>query len=148
MVWHEFHESCYSVTLIVLVISHQRWKQTRNRVCFHLWCELTLALWCHSIVWSFFHEIKCNGMTSFMEFVLCVVRKGESGREREPNSLGAIHTPFKLKPSCLYPLQPHCTYLKAVKASLAASMWRRELAHMSMTILYQGICQTSLLMEW
>ena len=27
----------------------------RNHVCFHLWCEVTLALWCHSIVWSFFH---------------------------------------------------------------------------------------------
>ena len=53
---HEFHETCHSVTFIVLVNSHQRWKQTRNRVCFHLWCELTLALWCHSIVWSlFFH---------------------------------------------------------------------------------------------
>ena len=36
------------------VNSHQRWKQTRFRVCFHLWCELTLALWCHSIVWSLF----------------------------------------------------------------------------------------------
>ena len=23
------------------VNSHQRWKQTRFRVCFHLWCELT-----------------------------------------------------------------------------------------------------------
>ena len=34
--------------------SHQRWKQMRNRVCFHFWCELTLALWCHSIVWSLF----------------------------------------------------------------------------------------------
>ena len=42
----------FSSTLlrVVLVNSHQRWKQTRNRVCFHLWCELTLALWCHSIV--------------------------------------------------------------------------------------------------
>ena len=50
--WHEFHEACHSVTFYVLVNSHQRWKQTRNRVCFHLWCELTLALWCHSIVWS------------------------------------------------------------------------------------------------
>ena len=49
---HEFHETCHSVTFIVVVNSHQRWKQTRNRVCFHLWCELTLALWCHSIVWS------------------------------------------------------------------------------------------------
>ena len=28
--------------------------QTRNRVCFHLWCELTLVLWCHSIVWGLF----------------------------------------------------------------------------------------------
>ena len=46
--------TCHSVTLIVLVDSHQRWKQTRNCVCFHLWCELTLALWCHSIVWSIF----------------------------------------------------------------------------------------------
>ena len=51
---HEFHGTCHSVTFIVLVNSHQRWKQTRNRVCFHLWCELTLALWCHSIVWSIF----------------------------------------------------------------------------------------------
>ena len=51
---HEFHESCHSVTFIVMVNSHQRWKQMRKRVCFHLWCELTLALWCHSIVWSLF----------------------------------------------------------------------------------------------
>ena len=42
--YHEFHESCHSFTFIVLVNSHQRWKQTRNRVCFHHWCELTLAL--------------------------------------------------------------------------------------------------------
>ena len=54
MPYHEFHETCRSVTFIVVVNSHQRWKQTRNRVCFHLWCELTLALWCHSIVWSLF----------------------------------------------------------------------------------------------
>ena len=67
---HEFHETCQSVIFIVLVNSHQRWKQTRNRVCFHLWCELTLALWSHSIVGVFFHKIKCNGMTSFMEFIL------------------------------------------------------------------------------
>ena len=40
------------------VNSHQRWKQTRNRVCFHPWCELTLALWCHSIVWSPFSWYK------------------------------------------------------------------------------------------
>ena len=26
------------------VNSHQRWKQTRNRVCFHLWCELTSTM--------------------------------------------------------------------------------------------------------
>ena len=41
--YHGFHETCHYVTFIVLVNSHQRWKQTRNRVCFHLWCELTLA---------------------------------------------------------------------------------------------------------
>ena len=51
---HEFHETRHSVIFIVLVNSHQRWKQTRFHVCFHLWCELTLALWCHSIVWSLF----------------------------------------------------------------------------------------------
>ena len=60
--------------LIVLVNSHQRWKQTRSGVCFHLWCELTLTLWCPSIVWSLFSEIKCNGMTSFMEFMKCVLQ--------------------------------------------------------------------------
>ena len=26
------------------VNSHQRWKQTRFRVCFHLWCELTSTI--------------------------------------------------------------------------------------------------------
>ena len=26
------------------VNSHQRWKQTRFRVCFHLWCELTSTM--------------------------------------------------------------------------------------------------------
>ena len=47
--YHEFHETCHSITFIVLVNSHQRWKQMRNCVCFHLRYELTLA-WCHSIV--------------------------------------------------------------------------------------------------
>ena len=45
---NEFHETCHFVTFIVLVNSHHRWKQTRNR----LWCELTLALRCHRIIWS------------------------------------------------------------------------------------------------
>ena len=35
------HDTCHPVTFIVMVNSHQRWKQTRNRVCFHLWYELT-----------------------------------------------------------------------------------------------------------
>ena len=34
MLWH----------LNARVNSHQRWKQTRFRVCFHLWCELTSTL--------------------------------------------------------------------------------------------------------
>ena len=29
----------------------------RNRICFHLWCELTLALWCHSIICSLFSSV-------------------------------------------------------------------------------------------
>ena len=65
---HEFHEIHHSVTLYYMkkrlqtmlwhhnarVNSQQRWKQTRFRVCFHLCCELTLALWCPSIVWHLF----------------------------------------------------------------------------------------------
>ena len=38
---HEFHETCHSVTLSLLVNSHQRREQTQNCICFHLWCELT-----------------------------------------------------------------------------------------------------------
>ena len=34
MLWH----------LNARVNSHQRWKQTRFRVCFHLWCELTSTM--------------------------------------------------------------------------------------------------------
>ena len=31
---HEFHETCHFVAFIVLVISHQRWKQTRTAFAF------------------------------------------------------------------------------------------------------------------
>ena len=55
---HEFRETCHSITFLinkkrlqtmlwhhyVRVNSHQRWKQTRFRVCFHLWCELTITM--------------------------------------------------------------------------------------------------------
>ena len=34
MLWHHYAR----------VNSHQRWKQTRFRVCFHLWCELTSTM--------------------------------------------------------------------------------------------------------
>ena len=63
---HEFHETSQTVT------SHRAGQFTpkMNRICFHPWCELTLAFWCHSIVWSLFHETKCNGMTIFMEFMI------------------------------------------------------------------------------
>ena len=54
MTYHEFHETCHSVTFIILVNLHQRWKHTRNCLCFHLWCELTLALWCQCRLKSFF----------------------------------------------------------------------------------------------
>ena len=36
---HEFHETCHSVTSHCTGLFTPRWKQTRNRVCFHLWCE-------------------------------------------------------------------------------------------------------------
>ena len=71
---YEFRETCHSVIFIVLVNSHQRWKQTRNRVCFHLWCELTIVNCRNHIWWNLlpvnirkgdFHEIKCDGRTSF-----------------------------------------------------------------------------------
>ena len=89
-----------------MVNSHQRWKQTQNRVCFHLWCELTLVNRpiifgkMHFLLISeieFFHEIKCNGITSFMEFMtmdLCPIkwecpplvrtRLGKPGRPTSP----------------------------------------------------------------
>ena len=67
----EFHETCHSVTFIVLVNSHQRWKQTRNRVCFLLWCELTLALWCHSIAWSLFSWNKMITSMLLFPFLHC-----------------------------------------------------------------------------
>ena len=48
---HEFHETCHETCLQTMlwhynarVNSHQRWKQTRFRVCFHLWCELTSTM--------------------------------------------------------------------------------------------------------
>ena len=60
--YHEFHETCHFVTFIVLVNSHQKWKQMRNRVCFHLWCELTSTMnvtkWqvsCNSCIGSTIH---------------------------------------------------------------------------------------------
>ena len=42
-----FHEKCLQTMLWhhnARVNSHQRWKQTRFRVCFHLWCELTSTM--------------------------------------------------------------------------------------------------------
>ena len=42
-----FHEKRLQMMLShhkTTVNSHQRWKQTRFRVCFHLWCELTSTI--------------------------------------------------------------------------------------------------------
>ena len=85
-------------SLLQLVNSHQRWKQTRNHVCFHLWGELTLALWCHSIVWSLF---SCNGMTSFMEF--------KHNEKFELNYTGVSH------------VQPVATMINLLTSSMATS---------------------------
>ena len=56
--FHEFHETCHSITFLfdkkrlqtmlwhhyARVNSHQRWKQTLFCVCYHLRCELTIAM--------------------------------------------------------------------------------------------------------
>ena len=57
---HALRRLLNSMKLVILLHSlywsiHTKDESKRgNRVCFHLWCELTLALWCHSIVWSLF----------------------------------------------------------------------------------------------
>ena len=54
----EFHETCHFSCILFHekrlqtmlwhhnagVNGHQRWKQTRLRICFHLWCELTSTM--------------------------------------------------------------------------------------------------------
>ena len=72
MLWHH----CARVN------SHQRWKQTWFRVCFHLWCELTPFnrpnhIWYNTLCtnirkWVFFYEIKRDAITSFMYLILRV----------------------------------------------------------------------------
>ena len=43
--------------------------------------ELTLGLWCHIISENeFFHELKCNRMTNFMEFVTHITLQKTSNR--------------------------------------------------------------------
>ena len=41
--WRLTEVNSQPIALIVLVNSHQRWKQTRNRVCFHLWCDYRVS---------------------------------------------------------------------------------------------------------
>ena len=81
---HEFHETCHSITFLfdkkrlqmvlwhhyARVNSHQRWKQTRFRVCFHLWCELTITM--NVTEW----QISYNSWKSFLgrkilDFKIC-----------------------------------------------------------------------------
>ena len=46
------------------VNSHQRGKQTRFRVCFHLWCELTSTMnvteW--QVSWNSWYENRCSAL--------------------------------------------------------------------------------------
>ena len=45
--WHFLHEKRLQTMLWhhnARVNSHQRWKQMRFRICFHLWCELTSTM--------------------------------------------------------------------------------------------------------
>ena len=76
----ESHETYHSVTFIVLVDLHQRWKQTRNRVCFNLWCELTLALWCHSIVTELWVSWSSCSILSCLIYNMSVIFQWEISR--------------------------------------------------------------------
>ena len=50
MLWHHYAR----------VNSHQRWKQTRFRVCFQLWCELTITM--NAMEW----QVSWNSWKSFL----------------------------------------------------------------------------------
>ena len=64
--YHEFHETCHFITFYFLKKKDSKRccdttmpesihnKDESKRGCASLWCELTVALWCHSIVWSLF----------------------------------------------------------------------------------------------
>ena len=104
---HEFLETCHSVTfyfmkkrlqtmtwhLNVRVNSHQRWKQTRFRVCFHLWCELTSTMnvteW--QVSWNW-----CYGSpgplpsTSILGLVACLSNLSLTGPSRLFGQVKAI----------------------------------------------------------
>ena len=56
---HEFQLQTMLWHLNARVNSHQRWKQTRFRVCFHLWCELTSTI--NATEW----QVSWNSCTAF-----------------------------------------------------------------------------------
>ena len=57
------------------VNSHQRWKQTRFRVCFHLWCELTSTInvreW--QVSWNSWHTHSTFIDTELAKITKCQV---------------------------------------------------------------------------
>ena len=56
------------------VNSHQRWKQTRFRVCFHLWCELTSTMnvteW--QVSWNSWRFLEKVKLTVLWDYGVCL----------------------------------------------------------------------------
>ena len=90
---HEFHETCHSFTFLFQEIrlqtmlwhhnarvnSHQRWKQTRFCVCFHLWCELTSTMNVTEWQASWNSCIQCGTDSNSGRILLGIVYHNEAG---------------------------------------------------------------------
>ena len=59
--------------------SHQRWKQTRFRVCFHLWCELTSTMNVTEWQASWNSCIQCGTDSNSGRILLGIVYHNEAG---------------------------------------------------------------------
>ena len=84
---HEFHETCHSVTFYFMKKDSKQSCDTATPESIHIKDESKRGtafafifgvnwLWCCGVTASFgvfFHEIKCNGMTSFMEFMMSII---------------------------------------------------------------------------
>ena len=77
---HEFHETCHSITFIVLPVWSIHTKDESKRGIAFAFIFGVNWLWRCGVTASFgvffFHDIKCNGMTSFMESMSSIWASG------------------------------------------------------------------------